>query len=230
MTKTRKVTKTTQVLENLQADIINGRLNQGERLQMVELKERYQVGLSPLREALSRLVSSGLVEMEEQCGFKVAPLSLEDFYDLYMLRMHIDKLALELAIERGDNAWEAAVVVSWHQFSKYSDPKTNKKIDINIWLSMQKEFLKTINKGCSSPWLLKISDMLFDQAARYRVLCLDQHFNKKYWRRSYLEEKEALVQAVLARDKNKAVKIAMKNWNQTIKSIADILKTKIKII
>lgn len=226
MAKNRKLTKATQVFLNLQADIIHGRLEEGSRLQMEFLKDRYQVGYSPLREALSRLVSHGLVEMEEQCGFRVPTMSLKDFYDLHLLRRHIDTLALELAIERGCDKWEAEVIAKWHQLSKYTLSKTNDEIDLSAWQQIQKDFLTTLIKGCDAPWLSKISMMLFDQAIRYRTLCLNENFYKKEWRTKYIKDREHLMKAILARDTQKAIKLAHKGWDQTIKSTGAILKKK----
>ena len=68
-------TQTDRVHRRLRADIIAGRLAPGTRLAMEQLKTAYGVGLSPLREALSRLSSQGLVEQLSQRGFRVAGVS-----------------------------------------------------------------------------------------------------------------------------------------------------------
>ena len=57
--------------ERLRADILSCKLAPGSKLPFDRLKEDYGVGLSPLREALSRLATSGLVTMEGQRGFRV---------------------------------------------------------------------------------------------------------------------------------------------------------------
>jgi GntR family carbon starvation induced transcriptional regulator len=108
----KKQTKAAKVLESLRQDIISSHFQPGQKLQMKVLKSQYNVGYSPLREALSRLVSSGLVCMKEQCGFSVAPLSLEELYDLYMVRIRLEIQALELSIQNGDDDWEADVTAT----------------------------------------------------------------------------------------------------------------------
>ena len=45
----------------VEQDIIAGRLAPGARLGIVELVQRYEIGATPLREGLSRLVSRGLI-------------------------------------------------------------------------------------------------------------------------------------------------------------------------
>jgi hypothetical protein len=66
------------------------------------------VGLSPLREALSRLVVSGLVWAEGQRGFRVAPASIEDIQDISDVRTNVECLAFRQSIERGDRCTSGA--------------------------------------------------------------------------------------------------------------------------
>lgn len=224
--KARKLTKTTQVLESLRQDIANGLFLPGDKLQMEKLKEQYGVGYGVLREALSRLVTTGLVQLEEQCGFCVTPLSIDELYDLYHIRAHIECLALELSMKHGDDRWEADVVASWYRYRKYLNPKTNTAFDAAEWDVLQKEFRTNLVIACQSPWLLKIREMLFDQASRYRLVCLSTHYKNKKILLEFIKENEELVEAVLARDKKKAVKLLQANWKSSADIIAEQLKNK----
>lgn len=224
--KTRKPTKVAVVLEQIQNDILSGMLAPNEKLPMEALKKRYGISGSPLREALCRLASNGLVNVEEQCGFYVAPLSMEELYDIYNIRAHIESLALKLAIQNGDDEWEAGILAAWHRFSKYIDPRINKNVEPNKWDELQKEFLYSLVKGCNSPWLLKIRDMMYDQAARYRVVCLHAHHNDESVLLRCLHDDERLMSAVLARDIEEACKLSTANYMGSAKYIADVLKDK----
>ena len=62
-------------LDVLRADILRCRLRPDTRLRLEELRERYGMSISPLREALMRLQSEGLVTLEENKGFRVSPVS-----------------------------------------------------------------------------------------------------------------------------------------------------------
>ena len=57
----------------LREDILRGALQPEAKLRIEQLRQSYGLGASPLREALSRLVSDGLVETEGQRGYWVAP-------------------------------------------------------------------------------------------------------------------------------------------------------------
>jgi DNA-binding GntR family transcriptional regulator len=69
---------TAQAFERLRADILSGQLQPGGRLRIQALSERYQIGATAIREALSRLVTDGLLEVEDQRGFKVGQVSEKD--------------------------------------------------------------------------------------------------------------------------------------------------------
>lgn len=221
-----KQSKTSTVLEKLRRDLVSGYFDPGQKLQMEQLKERYEVGYSPLREALSRLVSHGLVNFEDLCGFSVPSLSLEELYDLYAVRIQIETRALELSMQHGDEYWEADVIACWHRYAKYLSPPQNKPLDPIEWNTFQREFTFTLIKACQSPWLLKIQDMLYDHSSRYRFLCLDRHHNDEKVLMEFKQENEQLVTAVLARNKEKAIQISQSGWDSSIKMMADSLKNK----
>lgn len=168
-----KTIKSKHRFRKLRQDLVSGYYSPGQKLQMEQLKTRYNVGYSPLREALSRLVANGFVNLEELCGFSVPLLSLEELYDLYALRMELEARALELSMEHGDASWEAEVISCWHRYAKYLDSQLVHPLDPIEWNEFQKEFTFTLIKACQSPWLLKIQDMLYDHSARYRFYVWD---------------------------------------------------------
>src|SRR5687768_506882 len=113
-------TVTSALADRLRVDITNCELAPGEKLKLVDLQRRYEAGVIPLREALSRLAATGLVELEDQKGFRVAPVSREDLQDITSVRQQIECLALRQAIEIGDVEWESRVVATHHRLSRVS--------------------------------------------------------------------------------------------------------------
>src|ERR1700752_1796349 len=83
-------TLSTRAVALMRADILELRLQPGSRLVLDVLRESYGLGLSPLREALSRLGAEGLVVGEEWRGFRVAPVTEEDLYDITYMRREIE--------------------------------------------------------------------------------------------------------------------------------------------
>ena len=79
------ITRTSAVYEQLRREIIQGTLLPGEKLRIEVLRTRYKVGGTPLREALNRLSTEGLVTQFEQRGFRVTPVSADDLLELTRL-------------------------------------------------------------------------------------------------------------------------------------------------
>src|SRR3954454_17672991 len=91
-------------------DILAGLLAPGSRLGIVDLVQRYEIGATPLREGLSRLMSRGLFVGTGQRGFRVAEVSHDDLADITCMRTAVEIEAVRLAILRGDVAWEAGII------------------------------------------------------------------------------------------------------------------------
>ena len=83
-------TLTDQAYQCLREDIVHGRFQPGEKLRIEHLKRLYDVGATPLREALYSLSSDGFVQVQGQRGFRVADMSLEELRDITDLRVVLE--------------------------------------------------------------------------------------------------------------------------------------------
>ena len=111
-----------RALRLLREDILAGRLAPDARLKVAALQARYGLGISPLREALLRLSSEGLVVAEGQRGFAVAAVSLAELEDLTRARICLETSILAEAIKHGDAEWEAGMVAAYHRLSRTPQP------------------------------------------------------------------------------------------------------------
>lgn len=91
----------------LQAAIVDGRLSPGTRLSVPALAARLGVSRSPVREALTRLISDGLAVEVPHRGAVVAHLTLADLLPVYELREVLEGLAARLAAIRIESHGEA---------------------------------------------------------------------------------------------------------------------------
>src|SRR5918993_3566961 len=87
-------TRAIDTYRRIRQDILECRLRPGTRLRSEELCDYYQVGISPLREALVRLSADGLAVLEEHRGYHVAPVSRADLIDLTNMRIKLECAAL----------------------------------------------------------------------------------------------------------------------------------------
>lgn len=196
-----------QVLGQLKQDILSGFFQPGEKLVMARLKQHYQVGVSPLREALSRLLVEQLVEVENQRGFRTCPVTLEEMLDIYETRAHIEKLCVGLAMDKGDDDWEAGIVAAAHRLKKAGSLEHKSHAEIQAWELRHHEFHTAIVSGCASPSLLQVRRSLYERASRYRNLWLNSDMAEPTLFFANNQEHEALVEAVLGGEKAEAEKL-----------------------
>lgn len=72
----------------------------GRRLRLEELSERFQVSLTPVRHALRRLESEGLVASVPRRGSRVAPLSVDELEEIQALRLGLETVLARHGAER----------------------------------------------------------------------------------------------------------------------------------
>jgi DNA-binding GntR family transcriptional regulator len=213
---TATLTKT--VYEQLRAEVLSGNLRPGERLGAEALRSRFNTGSSPVREALNRLLSEGLVALEEQKGFRVAAVSKDELSELVKARCWIDGAAVTESIARFDAAWEENLVLALHRMTKTS--RVGKDHSRNLeWENAHRNFHAALIAGCGTRWITRISGQLFDAAERYRLLAADQ-----VPERNELDEHKAIVDACFARNATKATNLLSQHYGQTFSVIVRSMK------
>jgi DNA-binding GntR family transcriptional regulator len=179
---------------------------------MHQLRERYQFGASPLREALSRLETEGLVVHNDKRGFVVADASLEGVRDLVSTRIAVECMALEKALANRSPAWEEGVVLSFHHLSRTERSIHPENYEENPqWEVLHRAFHFALLRACDSPLLLGFCEQLYDQAYRYRQLAA----RKAYRVRNELDEHNALFDAVMANRVAEARELMAAHYQQT---------------
>lgn len=185
------------VYEQIRADIIAARLRQGEKLLLSALQARYGVSLSVVRESLARLASDGLVIADPQRGFRISAISREDLVDCMRTRIAIEGMALQLAIAKGDAAWQAKVEQAHDRLRNVS-----RQTDVVQWAALHQQFHELLVAPCGSPWLLRFRHTLFEQSERYRNAAI--HQTTMLNQAEVDAQHRALVDAVLQRNPAKA--------------------------
>lgn len=199
----------------LRRDIVSGDRHPGERLRIERLREVYGIGASPLREALQRLSTEGLVVAEGNRGFTVAPLDPEEFADLTRARIAVEKEGLRLSILNGDSGWEANVVSATYLMSK-ADRETSPGTD--AWEQANTAFHGAMVAACGSRWLLRVRDGLQTLAERYRRLSVGSVRST----RDLGREHEGISKAVLDRDAETACELTMAHYSKTEEELRNV--------
>jgi DNA-binding GntR family transcriptional regulator len=204
-TTTGKGTRTELVYDALRADLMNAKLEQGSRLKLTALVERFGVSQSVIREALTRLSEQGLVIAEPQRGFSVRPLTREDLADLTNVRVHLEGLALRESMTQGDVAWESRVVSTHYQLERLNMVDENGFLD-QEWTRVHAEFHHALVSECGSDRLLAIVAGLRESSDLYRQWSWSM---AQDFKRDYVAEHRNLMDLTLARKADEAVE-AMK--------------------
>lgn len=199
-------TMASMLCERIRADIIRGDFQPGQKLKVADISGRYGMGAIPVREALSRLANSGFVESRDQRGFAVREVSADELRDITRVRVLMEAAALREAIEQGDVQWEARVIGALHALSKFPIFSNDRKDIINHeWEAAHDELHRQLLSGCQSPWLIRITSELRDQATRYRHISVASHATPS---RNVGDEHAGIVEAAVSRKADLAVALA----------------------
>src|SRR5258708_21115722 len=145
------ITRTSAIFERLRREIIQGTLLPGEKLRIEVLRTRYNVGGTPLREAMNRLSTEGLVTQSDQRGFRVTPVSADELLELTRTRCWINEVALRESIARGGRDWEEHVLLSLHRLSRIPIVVDNSRMNPD-WSELHRVFHAALLAVCGSPW------------------------------------------------------------------------------
>ena len=202
----------------IRGDILSLRLQPGHWLKFDELRDTYGVSVTPLREALSRLSSLGLVDADGQRGFRVAGVSVDALIDLSKTRILVEVSSLRAAIAEGDRNWEAEIMAAAHRIAEVPQIRKNGAGTVvdEIWEARHRAFHSALVAACPTRRLLAFREQLFDETDRYRRLAALNGTSK----RNVAEEHKNLVKAVLARDTKKAGALMVDHLLATVRRVA----------
>jgi DNA-binding GntR family transcriptional regulator len=216
MTDLPQRTMTEQVMGRLRDMILSGELAPGSRLDQNDLARRFGVSLVPLREALARLQSSGLVRIVPHRGVFVESLSVEELLDIYQVREALEELAARLAAPR----LSAADLATLDRL-KIEMEQTAKIDDFDAFLDLHRDFHFTIYRAAGRRHLLQLIAQLWDLSARYRRFQL-YAFPERM--RTSLFEIQAILEACHRRDPNALALLVRYKVHQTVVSLLDVMR------
>ncbi len=202
--------------QRLRRDIIEGVHAPGEKLRVEHLKDRYEVGAGTLREALLLLVTDALMVAQGQRGFRVSPISIEDFEDITRTRLLLETEALRQSLQLGGEDWEAAIVAAFHRLSRAEQKLgDNDSLAAEEWERRNRAFHEALIAASPSRWIRHFQHILYQQSERYRRLSLFSHPIP----RDIHAEHQALFNASLARDTTRATSILTEHVLRTLDAV-----------
>ena len=94
----------TPIYQKLLAAIENGDLRPGDRLLETDLAQRFDVSRTPIREAIRRLETDGLVAHKPRVGAMIRVLAQQEIVELYEMRIVLEATAAQMAAKHASKA------------------------------------------------------------------------------------------------------------------------------
>jgi GntR family carbon starvation induced transcriptional regulator len=208
--ETRTLTESAYRL--IRSDILSGLVAPKDKLHISDLSQRHGTSASAIREALSRLVSEGLATMEEQKGFRVAPMSVREFREITDLRVMLETEALRHALALGGDEWESNIVATYYRLARAEERlASGDNESISDWEMRHRDFHDALVGACDSQWLLRLRSSLYDHSRRYRKRSL----LGGPLRRDSSVEHQMLQTTALARETEKACALIAQHFLKT---------------
>lgn len=208
--------KTSETYDSLRRDLLNGGFRPGEQMRIDAISSALDVSKGAVREALSRLTSDGLVTNTPQKGFVVAPVSADDLRDLTEARIELECRCLELAIAKGDLAWEGQILSAYHLLSHTTLEADGGSGGPNpAWTARHDAFHDSLISACGSRWRLRLRGVTYLQAERYRRMTRPRMLE----RRNVDAEHQAIMDATLDRNPRLACDLMERHIKTTMELI-----------
>jgi DNA-binding GntR family transcriptional regulator len=155
------LTKAEAVYRETRRRILTGALPPGTTVNQAELATEFQMSPTPVREALRRLESEGLVIFVAHTMVTVSPLDLKELDDLYAIRVNLDSLAGQLAATNRTEE-DIAKLKDLLQPVPTTDPRDRSE--------RNRRFHRAVFAASGNQQLTLLLDQLWDRTERYRIV------------------------------------------------------------
>ncbi|WP_046868099.1 GntR family transcriptional regulator [Microvirga massiliensis] len=166
--------------EALKLAIISCELPPGAELSEGYLAARYEVGKAPVRHALSRLGQDGWVKSIPRSGHIVAPMTMEDVFDIFAMREIVEP----------ESAARAAGKISESKLNRLNKAcairyRVTDMLAKRRFLLANRDFHVAIARACGSPRLARTVERLHDESLRVLYLSASERELSDDWSRGH---------------------------------------------
>jgi DNA-binding GntR family transcriptional regulator len=181
--------------------IVYGNISSGEIVTVGDLALQLNMSKTPVRDALNRLKSEGLLKLLPYKGYMVSQVDLKDLEDLLVLRVFLEGGAAELAAIHANSIWiEKLTSLANFEFTHEDLQSQNDFLKINF------DFHVMVAEASGNKRLKALVANTLDQLQR--VLYFDLKISHPY---SMKSEHLELVEVIKRRDPIKAKEVAIKH-------------------
>lgn len=156
-----------QVRDQLEEDIVNGRMLPGEQVQIEQLMARFGVSRTPVREALQQLEISGLVVVQPKRGTFVAQVGIPELIQMFEVMAELEAMCARLAARRAPPQALADI-----RGALSACEAEAAAADVNAYYYANEQFHALIYQACGNPFLVQQTLALKNRLKPYRRLQL----------------------------------------------------------
>ncbi|WP_299039345.1 GntR family transcriptional regulator [uncultured Pseudokineococcus sp.] len=148
--------------------LIDGELGAGDVIGIDALAREFQVSSTPVREALARLESTGLVRRTALKGYRVAPMTTPDELDhLMQARLLLEPSLAELAATRLDDQITARLEGAVHDLA--TAPLGPSFHDFRAYWQADERFHRIVAEATGNEFLVAAYTAIGGQIQRFRL-------------------------------------------------------------
>lgn len=206
------VTSGEYAYHELRTQILTGRIAAGERIVQSELADQLGVSVTPVREAMRRLQSEGLVELLPHRGATVRRLEFKEAQEIYQLRAQLEPLA----IERSLDGLTSTHIAELELLCANMDDTNN----VSEFAELNQRFHDLLLALDDASWLARIVQMLRMASSPYVALSL--HANPTLMTTSNNEHRQ-MVHALAQHDIPRLTQIVTDHLEATVTTLANHL-------
>lgn len=145
--------------DQLRAAILRGELPHGERLAEEDIADNLGISRTPVREALRRLASEGLVDVAPNRGASVARWESEDLQEIFDLRAMLESYATQRATPRRTQVVMNQLTAICDEMESIFAKSSNGR-SLESLAAANRSFHRLIMEAAQSPRLLAMIDSL----------------------------------------------------------------------
>ena len=176
--------------------LLSGAIPPGEKLTLRGLANVLGTSPMPVRDAVTRLVIEGALDMLPNRGLRVFKPELQKFHEIVKLRCCLEGFAAEEAVGNIDQKTVAAIKAHVRKFDRLG---RQKKIDMVAVIEANRDIHFTLYAASGMPMLVTMIENIWTQIAPLFALSMSTKDRRSEKWESF-DHHERLLQALLARD------------------------------
>jgi len=208
-------TKSDKVYEFLKEQVLSGVYKPEERIIIRDIARQLGVSDIPVREAIKKLAADGLLELKSHSGARVAPINIENLEEIFLIRIELETLSTRLAVRAATDE----EIESLDRLVKQMDVSIGSH-DLTDYSTSNREFHQQLYRASHAPVLIDMIESLFMRSENSKMVF---HYDPERLRQSN-DEHRAIVEAIRARDEEKAAQIIRGQKETGFKVVLNALK------